>query len=49
MKNDTLHVRINKELKRQLYEQAQNENTNLSSLIDRIIRNYLQKQKNTKK
>jgi metal-responsive CopG/Arc/MetJ family transcriptional regulator len=49
MKNEILHIRINQVLLDNLKKQAQNENTNLSSLIDRIIRNYLQKQKNTKK
>lgn len=45
MKDTILHIRFNSEIKKQLEKQAERENTNLSNLVDRILRNYLQKER----
>lgn len=48
MKDTILHIRFNSQIKKQLEEQARIENTNLSNLVDRILRNYLQKERGKK-
>lgn len=45
MKDTILHIRFNSVIKKQLEEQAERENTNFSNLVDRILRNYLQKER----
>ena len=45
MKDGTLHIRINTQLKERIKEQAEKEGTIMSDLVDRIIRNYLQKER----
>lgn len=49
MKDTILHIRFNSEIKKQLEKQAERENTNLSNLVDRILRNYLQKERGNEK